>query len=315
LTDGGHVVLNELGGAWVTRIETDNIDNAFVVDGVNDSVAFGSTTNTTCFVAMNQPVATAGNKSFAIWTGAANTGLDATTEVISIRFNLGQTVSWASGALATQRAVVINAPTYSVAAGVSQVITTAATFAVTGAPAAAADGTTITSAYAVWVQSGAIAFGTTPSTTGTIRLPNNEFIGWHRASGVDTTLGGSIILDGNDNLIISVPTGASDVLQLDGDVFHSGTKYGFFSTTPATQQTSGANLTNNVTAGGANDVIADFSASVAQASAGVDTVDITTVPKKSDVEARLASIRDDVYQLARTVKQDHDAMRLYGLLT
>jgi hypothetical protein len=71
---------------------------------------------------------------------------------------------------------------------------------------------------------------------------------------------------------------------------------GFFATTPAAQQTSGANLTNSVTSGGSSDVIANFT-------------DLTTYANDS------AAIRNDIYQLARKVKQLNDGLRLLGLFT
>jgi hypothetical protein len=78
--------------------------------------------------------------------------------------------------------------------------------------------------------------------------------------------------------------------------FQTGTKLGFFpSSTPEVKQTSGANLTNNVTAGGTTDQIDDFAASLYATDA--------------------ATIRNDIYQLARKLKQVNDALRAYGLLT
>lgn len=71
---------------------------------------------------------------------------------------------------------------------------------------------------------------------------------------------------------------------------------GFFGTTAAAQQTSGANLTNNVTSGGTNDTIANFT-------------DLTTYSNDA------ATIRNNIYQLARKLKQVNDALRVYGLLT
>jgi hypothetical protein len=73
-------------------------------------------------------------------------------------------------------------------------------------------------------------------------------------------------------------------------------KIGFFAVTPVVQQTSGANLTNNVTSGGSNDVIANFT-------------DLSTYSNDA------ATIRNDIYQLARKLKQVNDALRSYGLLT
>lgn len=73
-------------------------------------------------------------------------------------------------------------------------------------------------------------------------------------------------------------------------------KLAFFNSTPISQQTSGANLTNNVTVGGTDDTIANFT-------------DLTTYANDS------ATIRNDIYQLARKVKQLNDALRSFGLFS
>lgn len=70
----------------------------------------------------------------------------------------------------------------------------------------------------------------------------------------------------------------------------------FFGVAVAAQQVSAANLTNSVTAGGTTDTIANYT-------------DLTTYANDS------AAIRNDIYQLARKLKQVNDALRLYGLLT
>lgn len=71
---------------------------------------------------------------------------------------------------------------------------------------------------------------------------------------------------------------------------------GFYGSAPVAKQTSGANLTNNVTSGGTDDTIANFT-------------DLAVYANDS------AAIRNDIYQLSRKVKQVNDALRLYGLLT
>lgn len=72
---------------------------------------------------------------------------------------------------------------------------------------------------------------------------------------------------------------------------------GFFSTVPpASQGVSGANLTNNVTNGGTDNIIANYT-------------DLTTYATDA------AAIRNNIYQLARKLKQVNDALRTYGLLT
>lgn len=73
-------------------------------------------------------------------------------------------------------------------------------------------------------------------------------------------------------------------------------KIGFFNSTPVVRQTDGAGLTNNVTAGGTTDTIADFTSLVVYATDA-------------------AAIRNDIYQLARKIKIVDDALRTYGLLS
>lgn len=96
-------------------------------------------------------------------------------------------------------------------------------------------------------------------------------------------------------------SGDFHILPLAGDkgiqIGGSGTKLSFFTVaTPIVQQASGADLTNNVTGGGTNDTIADFSNLITYATDA-------------------ATIRNDIYQLARKLKQVNDALRAYGLLT
>ena len=76
----------------------------------------------------------------------------------------------------------------------------------------------------------------------------------------------------------------------------SAPKISFFGFTTAVKQTSGADVTNNVTAGGTTDQLDDFT-------------NLTVYATDA------AAIRNDIYQLSRKVKQINDALRLYGLLT
>mgnify|MGYP001590753031 CR=1 FL=1 len=58
---------------------------------------------------------------------------------------------------------------------------------------------------------------------------------------------------------------------------------------------------------GSTDIIDDFLVTVA-----IDTVNAASQP---DVNARLVSIRNDLHQLARKLKQINDGLRTYGLFT
>lgn len=88
-------------------------------------------------------------------TGAADTGVTASTEQSDVYVNLARTVTFATGALTTQRAVRIAAPTYAFAG--ASTLTTAVTFDISGAPVAGTNAT-ITNAFALRVASGASQF-------------------------------------------------------------------------------------------------------------------------------------------------------------
>lgn len=89
-------------------------------------------------------------------------------------------------------------------------------------------------------------------------------------------------------------TAVREAFRIEAD--GSNPMIGFLGANAAVRQTSGANLTNNVTSGGTDDTIANFT-------------DLTTYANDA------AAIRNDIYQLARKLKQVNDALRLYGLLT
>lgn len=90
-------------------------------------------------------------------TGAAHTGTIA-AEVIDVNYALNRTVQFTgSTGFATQRAYVIQAPTYSFGSATGT-ITTGATLAITGSPIAGTNAA-ITNPYALLVQSGNVGLG------------------------------------------------------------------------------------------------------------------------------------------------------------
>ena len=91
------------------------------------------------------------------FVGAAHTNQTLSTEVVFVNWNLAQTVQWATGNFATERVWRVQAPTLS-AVGAST-ITTAATFEISGPPAAGTN-MTITNAYPLWIESGRILINT-----------------------------------------------------------------------------------------------------------------------------------------------------------
>lgn len=96
-----------------------------------------------------------GNPVALLLTGPAHTGLTASAEVVDVNLNLARTVQRATGDVTTQRAMLVQAPTYGFVG--TSTIATAATLAITAAPIAGTNAT-ITKTYALWVQAGISRF-------------------------------------------------------------------------------------------------------------------------------------------------------------
>ncbi len=113
---------------------------------------------------------------------AAHTALTAATEYSSIAY-IGAIQQFATGSLAMNRAVVINAPTYAFVG--ASTLTTAATFAIAAAPIVGTNAT-ITNAYALWVQAGISQFDgamqTSSTFTGAVSSNGIYTLAWSNAS-------------------------------------------------------------------------------------------------------------------------------------
>lgn len=91
-------------------------------------------------------------------------------------------------------------------------------------------------------------------------------------------------------------------LTITGSLIHQGTTVGLYNTTPATQTTGIAQLTDN-TAGTANDTL--------QAMADVG-VDLLVAASQSDVNNRLVSIRNNFADLAAKLNAVMTALKNKG---
>jgi hypothetical protein len=105
--------------------------------------------------------ATSGTPSLLTITGHADATLTASTEATDVNLNLARTVQFATGAIATQRAMRIQAPTYAFVG--ASTITNAATLDISGPPVAGTNAT-ITNPAALVVESGNVGIGTTSPT-------------------------------------------------------------------------------------------------------------------------------------------------------
>jgi hypothetical protein len=93
--------------------------------------------------------------SLLVLTGGAHNPLTASSEVVDVNVNLARTVTFSAGALTTQRAMLVQAPTYAFVS--ASTLTNTATLAISGAPIAGTNAT-ITNTWALWVQGGATRF-------------------------------------------------------------------------------------------------------------------------------------------------------------
>jgi len=141
---GTNATITNAYSLWVQGGKT-QLDNGLAVDGASSIVFTQQTTG----------VGNGTSRVFATWTGAAWTGSTASTEQLDMDFALNRTVQFATGALTTQRAFLIRAPTYGFVG--ASTITNAATFAISGAPVAGTNAT-LTNTWALWVQGGTSRF-------------------------------------------------------------------------------------------------------------------------------------------------------------
>jgi len=130
-------------------------------------------------------IRTSGSPVGLTYTAPAHTTLTTGTEASDWNFNLARTVQFATTTPTTQRAIQISAPTYSCDTA-AQTITTAATMYISGAPTAGTN-TTITNAYALWVQAGAVKFEGNFNATGGMLASNSSYVTHGRA--YNTTAG------------------------------------------------------------------------------------------------------------------------------
>ncbi len=103
------------------------------------------------------PIAqSSGNNTGFTFTAPSLTAQTASAETKDVYFNLSHTLQHAAGGYATQRAFLIDPPTYSFATS-SSTVTDAATFAVSGAPVQGTNAV-LTNKWAIWTQAGANSF-------------------------------------------------------------------------------------------------------------------------------------------------------------
>lgn len=176
------------------------ITNAYALRVASGTSYFGG------YTLVSPAAAASGVRSALGVVGAADTGVTASTEQVDVNLNLARTVTWAAGAIADQRAVRIQAPTY--AFDGASVITTAATLSISGAPVAGANAT-ITNAYALHVAggraqfAGLLAAGAGLRITGQITAETVDASGTPGAAVINAPTGTVAIAIGADNVVVT----------------------------------------------------------------------------------------------------------------
>ncbi len=136
-------------------------------------------------------VATTGSPTAFRVTGAAHTTLTASIEAPDVNINLNRTVQFSTGALTTQRAFLIQAPTYSFSG--ASTLTDAATLGISGAPVKSTNAT-ITNTHGILIQAGAVSTATNAyglsvnAPTGATNVYAAQFIGGNVGIGTASPL-------------------------------------------------------------------------------------------------------------------------------
>jgi hypothetical protein len=152
-------------GSTTGQLAEDNPN--FFWDNTNKRLGIGTFPTSTLHV-VQQALNALAPTAFTV-VGGAHTAITTSAEDIGANFNFSASKQWATGALATQREVLIQAPTYTFVG--ASTITSAATLAISGAPIAGANAT-LTNSYALWTQSGSVQHdgGTYVATSGAQKL-------------------------------------------------------------------------------------------------------------------------------------------------
>lgn len=140
---------------WSLRADTANVTlNAPVASVLLATAGATRFTLNATNVSFNPAAASAGASTTFAFVSSSDANQTAGTEKKTLDL-ASATIGHAAGAITTQRFAVIGKPTYTFA--YASTITTAATFAITGAPIAGTNAT-ITNTYSLWIQGGISRF-------------------------------------------------------------------------------------------------------------------------------------------------------------
>jgi hypothetical protein len=142
---GASVIVNDTGADVDFVIESHTNANLFTLDAGNNNIGLGGAPTSGNLIHIVQPVSTSGSPSAFVITGGAHTTLAASTEAPDVAYDIARTVEFATGGLTTQRAVIIEAPTYAFAG--ASTLTNPITLDIQSAPGREANAETRTLTY------------------------------------------------------------------------------------------------------------------------------------------------------------------------
>ena len=164
-----HMVFSILGGStWIAGADNSDSDKLkittsalsgfsgtkgiFVTSGIYSTFAPAVAASGTDYgVDITGAINTGGTNGLLRVLAAASTGQTASTEIKFLDLDLGATTTWATGALANQRSIFIEAPTLAFVG--ASTVTNAATVYIDRAPQAGTNAT-LTNSYAFWIGGG-----------------------------------------------------------------------------------------------------------------------------------------------------------------
>lgn len=154
-------VSSGIGGLWINQVTPSTTNYVLKSAGTNTTI--NAISSGVIIAVANISKMTVGTGTFAFtpsaftsganapftFTAPASTNQTLSTEVNGFTYSLTTNRQWATGALTTQREILLNAPTYRFVG--ASTISDAATLAISGAPIASTNAT-ITRSYALWSQ-------------------------------------------------------------------------------------------------------------------------------------------------------------------
>lgn len=207
---GGTVTIN--GGASTSG----SIGNVILASAGVGRIGMG-TTSPGAFLEIKEPAGTGAQEPSLLITAPAHTALTTGTEYVDVNLNLSRTIQWAgSTTLATQRSVLIGAPTLTFASNTN--LTAAYTVEIGGCPSPSTGILNASTVAALNIVSGTV----TTSTNAAIGIIVNAPTGALTTNAALVALGGGIGINTStpkgllDILVTSITSSANNIVCIDG---------------------------------------------------------------------------------------------------